>query len=99
VLVGLMPLVGALADRTGRKRDIMLGFGWVGAGACVAMVGVTHGDWILGAVLYAVAFIAFSCSLVVFNSILPDLSTYVDRDRVSSVGWVMRLGTSLAGPS
>jgi UMF1 family MFS transporter len=87
VLVVLMPIVGAVADRTGRKRDIMLGFGWVGAGACVAMVGVTHGDWILGAVLYAVAFIAFSCSLVVFNSILPDLSTYVDRDRVSSVGW------------
>ena len=38
VLVVLMPCVGAIADRTGRKRDIMLGTGWFGALACVAMV-------------------------------------------------------------
>ncbi len=87
LLVVLMPVVGAIADRSGRKRDMMLGFGWFGAAACVAMVGVTRTAWQLGAVLYALAFIAFSCSLVVFYSMLPDLSTHDERDHVSSVGW------------
>jgi UMF1 family MFS transporter len=89
LLVVLMPVVGAIADRSGRKRDMMLTFGWVGSAACVAMVGVTHTAWQLGAILYAIAFIAFSCSLVVFYSMLPDLSTHDERDHVSSVGWAI----------
>jgi MFS transporter, UMF1 family len=87
LLVVLMPVIGAIADRSGRKRDLMLGFGWFGAAACVAMVGVTREAWQLGAVLYALAFIAFSCSLVVFYSLLPELSSHEERDHVSSVGW------------
>jgi UMF1 family MFS transporter len=87
LLVVLMPVIGAIADRSGRKRDLMLGFGWFGATACVAMIGVTRVAWQLGAVLYALAFIAFSCSLVVFYSMLPELSTHAERDHVSSVGW------------
>jgi hypothetical protein len=53
-LVVLMPIVGAFADRTGRKRDIMLGCGCgcgCGCGwalACVAMVGVGRTAWQLG---------------------------------------------------
>lgn len=89
VLVVLMPVVGAIADRSGRKRDIMLRLGWFGSAACVAMIGVTHTAWQLGAVLYALAFIAFSCSLVVFYSMLADLSTHDERDHVSAVGWAI----------
>ena len=87
LLVVLMPVIGAIADRSGRKRDMMIGLGWVGAGACMAMIAVTRTAWQLGAVLYAIAFIAFSCSLVVFYSMLPDLSSHDERDDVSSVGW------------
>ncbi len=86
-LVVLMPLVGAFADRTGRKRDIMLGCGAVGALACVAMVFVGHGDWQLGAALFAAAFLGYSCSIVVSYSLLVDLSSVDDRDRASSLGW------------
>jgi MFS transporter, UMF1 family len=89
VLVVLMPLVGAVADRTGRKRDIMLGTGWFGALACVAMVFVGHTAWALGAALYALAFLGYSCSIVVSHSLLVDLSTASERDRVSSVGWAL----------
>jgi MFS transporter, UMF1 family len=87
LLIVLMPVVGAIADRSGRKRDMMLAFGWCGAAACVAMLGVTRTAWQLGAGLYAFAFIAYSCSVVVFYSMLPDLSTHDERDHVSSVGW------------
>ncbi len=96
LLIVIMPVVGAIADRSGRKRDMMLGFGWTGAAACVAMLGVTRTAWQLGAGLYALAFIAYSCSVVVFYSMLPDLSTHDERDHVSSVGWgVAYLGGGL----
>jgi UMF1 family MFS transporter len=89
LLVGLMPMVGAIADRTGRKRDIMLGCGWFGAAACVAMFAVTGSNWRLGAILYALAFLGYSCSIVVSYSLLVDLSSADDRDRASSVGWAI----------
>lgn len=96
VLVVLMPVVGAIADRTGRKRDILCGLGAVGALACIAMFGVTGGNWVLGAALYAVAFIAYSSAAVVNYALLVDLSDHDDRDRISSYGWgVAYLGGGL----
>ena len=87
LLIGLMPLVGAIADRTGAKRSIMLGCGWAGATCCVLMFFVRGGNWQLGAVLYAAAFLFYSCAVVVYYSLLVDLSSPADRDRLSSVGW------------
>jgi UMF1 family MFS transporter len=87
LLIGLMPLVGAIADRTGAKRAIMLGCGWAGATCCVLMFFVRGGNWQLGAVLYAASFIFYSCAVVVYYSLLVDLSSPADRDRLSSVGW------------
>lgn len=67
----------------------MLGTGWFGALACVAMVFVTGTNWQLGAVLYALAFLGYSCSIVVSYSLLVDLSSAEERDRISSVGWAL----------
>ncbi|MEP7019633.1 MAG: MFS transporter [Pseudonocardiales bacterium] len=89
VLILLMPVVGAIADRTGRKRDLMIGFGWFGAAACIAMFAVTGSNWQLGAILYALSFLGYSCSIVVSHSLLVDLSTVEDRDHASSVGWAI----------
>ncbi len=89
LLVVLMPVVGAIADRTGAKREILLGFGALGALSCVAMLGVTRTAWQLGAVLYALAFIGYSCATVVNYSLLVDLSDAAARDRISSRGWAV----------
>ncbi|HSV66703.1 MAG TPA: MFS transporter [Mycobacteriales bacterium] len=100
LLVILMPVVGAVADRTGRKREIMLGFGWLGAGACVLMWFVRGGRWPLGALLFFVAFLSYSCAIVVFHSMLVDLAEPAERDRVSSFGWALGYlggGVLLAG--
>jgi UMF1 family MFS transporter len=89
LLVLLMPIVGAIADRTSRKRDIMLGCGWFGAGACVLMITLSGTEWQLGAILYALAYLGYSCSIVVSYSLLVDLSASDERDHVSSVGWAI----------
>jgi MFS transporter, UMF1 family len=87
LLVVLMPIVGAFADRSGRKRLMLLSFGYFGAASCTAMVFVGRTGWMLGAVLFAAAFLSYSCAKVVYNSLLPDLAEPDLRDRVSSVGW------------
>ncbi|HWC82628.1 MAG TPA: MFS transporter [Pseudonocardiaceae bacterium] len=89
VLIFLMPIVGALADRTGRKRELMLGFGYVGALCSVAMWFVSGSDWALGSILLIVGYLTYTCANVVFNSFLPDLAAANERDKVSSVGWAL----------
>jgi UMF1 family MFS transporter len=89
LLLVAMPVVGAIADRTGAKREILLGFGWLGAAACVAMFAVRGSNWQLGAALFVVAFVGYSCATVVNYALLIDVASSADRDRVSSQGWAL----------
>ncbi|HEY0494181.1 MAG TPA: MFS transporter [Kutzneria sp.] len=87
LLIVLMPIVGAFADRTGRKRQLLFGFAYLGALACAAMVFVGTTDWVLGSILFMLAFLTYKCARVVYNSLLPDLAGPDERDTVSSIGW------------
>lgn len=87
LLFVVMPVVGAIADRTGRKRAMLLGFGYLGALSCAAMLFIGPANWQLGTALFAVAFLSYSAAKVVTNSILPDLADADRRDLVSSIGW------------
>jgi MFS-type transporter involved in bile tolerance (Atg22 family) len=83
----VLPLVGAVADRTGRKREMLAGFALVGALATTGMFFISDGRWLLGAALFAVANISFGAATVVYYSWLPDLAGPDERDAVSSRGW------------
>jgi UMF1 family MFS transporter len=85
----LLPMVGALVDRVGRKRTILAGFGWFGAAAASALVLVHGSGWQLGVALQLVASLSLGCSLVVYDSILCDIATPDERDGVSSRGWAI----------
>lgn len=85
----LLPLVGALADRTARKRQMMAGFAWLGALAAAAMVFVTGSNWQLGVTLLVIASICLGSSMVVYDAILNQIAAEADRDRVSSRGWAL----------
>jgi UMF1 family MFS transporter len=85
----LLPVVGALVDRTGNKRTVLARFAWVGAAAAAGMVFVTGADWQLGVLLQLVASLALGCSLVVYDAILVDIATPDERDAVSSRGWAI----------
>src|SRR3954467_14002622 len=82
----VLPLTGAVADRTGRKREMLAGFALLGALATTAMYFIADGRWLLGAVLFIVANIAFGAATVVYYSWLPDLAGPDERDAVSSKG-------------
>ena len=85
----LLPIVGAAADRSARKKSIMAGFAWAGSVAAALMFFVTGSDWQLGVVLLFVANICLGSSLVVYDAILCEIALPDERDRVSSRGWAL----------
>lgn len=87
--VFVLPVVGAIADRTRHKKRLLAGAAYVGAGATVAMAFVTGERYLLGGALFLVANIAFGSAIVVYNSFLPQLGGPDDRDGISSRGWAL----------
>lgn len=85
-VIGL-PLVGAIADRSPYKRELMVFFAYVGAGATIGMLFLVDDRYLLGSVLFLIANVAFGASVVVYNSFLPQIAGPDDRDRISSAGW------------
>jgi MFS transporter, UMF1 family len=82
-----LPVVGAIADRSPRKRVLMCGFAWAGALAACCMVFVSGDRWALGALLLFLGNLCLGSSLVVYDSILIDIAAPDDRDDVSSRAW------------
>jgi UMF1 family MFS transporter len=85
----LLPVVGAIADRTSRKRHMLLGFAWTGAAAATLLVLTGGSSWQPIVALMLVASICLGSSIVVYDSILNDISAEDDRDGVSSRGWAL----------
>ena len=83
----ILPLVGAMVDRSSRKRVHMGVFAWLGALSCSAIFFVTGDNWQLGAVAIVLSSIFGGCSLVSYYAILVDISTEDERDDASSRGW------------
>jgi UMF1 family MFS transporter len=83
----VLPLIGAIADRTQRKRRMLGLFAFIGAGATALLALVTGTNWRLGVVLFIVATTGYQASVVVYYSILPEIATADERDRLSSRGW------------
>nr|WP_244905360.1 MFS transporter [Streptomyces agglomeratus] len=87
VAVLVMPLVGAVADRTGRKKPLLAAAAYTGAGATAGMFFLDGDRYLLGALLLIVANAAQSVSMVLYNAYLPQIAEPHERDRVSSRGW------------
>jgi UMF1 family MFS transporter len=87
--VFVLPTVGAIADRSSRKKQLLALLSYVGAGATVGLVFLTGQRYLLGAALFLIANIAFGASVVVYNSFLPQIAGPDERDKVSSIGWAV----------
>jgi MFS transporter, UMF1 family len=83
----LLPLLGAVADRTSRKKDLLAGFAWTGAAAASLLFFVQGDNWQLGVLSFMVANLCFGAAAVFNDAILCLISDEEERDRVSSTGW------------
>ncbi len=84
-----LPILGAIADYSHRRKQMMQFFATIGAIATIALFLTTASVWWLGGLLYIGANLAFGASIVFYNSYLPDIASEDQRDRVSSYGWAM----------
>lgn len=85
LVVFIGPIFGTLADTKGFKKPIFTISMLVGALGCTAL-GFT-GSWIIFLVIYIIAKVGYSSSLVFYDSMLPDITTDERMDHVSSYGY------------
>ncbi|MGW9368240.1 MFS transporter, partial [Streptomyces albidoflavus] len=83
----VMPLAGAAADRTGRKKPLLALSAYLGAAATAGMFFLDGDRYLLGGLLLVVANASLAVSMVLYNSYLPQIAEPEERDAVSSKGW------------
>ena len=86
---GFLPILGAIADYSHRRKQMLQLFATMGALATIALFFVTLNTWILGPILFVIANLAFGAALVFYNAYLPDIASEQERDRVSSYGFAL----------
>ncbi|SCG67662.1 MFS transporter [Micromonospora halophytica] len=87
--VFVLPVIGAVADRSLHKKRLLAAAAFTGAGATIGFLFVTGERYLLGGALFLVANIAFGAAVVVYNSFLPQLGGPDERDAISSRGWAI----------
>ncbi|MGG3453966.1 MFS transporter [Paenibacillus rhizolycopersici] len=87
-LVALIsPLLGSIADLSGRKTSFLSWFALLGIAGTTGFALVGPGDWLLASALLVITTVGFSGSLTFYDSMLPDLVPSRDRDGVSAKGY------------
>ncbi len=79
------PVFGALADTKGFKKPIFTATILIGAAGCISL-GLAR-QWLLFLVIYVVAKVGFSGSLIFYDSMLSDVTEEERMDDVSSQGY------------
>jgi UMF1 family MFS transporter len=87
--VALLPVLGAVADYSQRKKQFLGACAYLGAAATVSLYFVEGSRYVLGGALFVIANIAFGASIVFYNAFLSEIAAPDERDTVSSKGWAL----------
>ncbi|WP_342744238.1 MFS transporter [Paenibacillus amylolyticus] len=83
----LTPLLGTLADLSGRKGDFLRVFAIIGVLATLGFSAIGEGDWFLASALLVISTIGFAGGNTFYDAMLPDLVPVERRDMISSKGY------------
>ncbi|MEK7405294.1 MAG: MFS transporter [Acidobacteriota bacterium] len=83
----VLPVIGAIVDSSGRKKQLLGVFAYAGALATMAMYFLEGTAYMAAGVLFLLANLSFGASIVVYNAFLPAIAAPEERDAVSSTGW------------
>jgi UMF1 family MFS transporter len=84
----LSPLLSSIADSKGNKKSFMRFFATMGSLACMGLFFFDKDNLWLGLLMSIIACVGFWGSLVFYNSYLPEIANYDERDKVSATGFV-----------
>ncbi len=88
ILVALSaPILGALSDLTGRKKEFLGAYTVLGCVATALMMTVDAGEWIWGGALLVLAQLGFAGALIFYNALLIDIAEPEDYGKISGIGW------------
>lgn len=83
----ILPVIGAIADYSHRKKLLLGIFAYLGAFSTMAMFFIAGESFMLGGLLLIIGNLSFGASMVMYNAILNDIAPPERRDAVSSIGW------------
>ncbi len=83
------PLLGAIADHTGRVKQGLVLFAGLGILATACMVFLGPGAWRTAAILFVCGNFGFGCANVFYESLLPRLVPREQLDSVSARGYAL----------
>jgi UMF1 family MFS transporter len=81
------PLLGAIADRAGIRKPLIVVLTTITVIACVALYPVLPGQVALALSIFVVANICFELALALYNAFLPDIAPPDRIGRISGYGW------------
>jgi UMF1 family MFS transporter len=85
----LSPVLGAIADYSGRKKQLLAFFLTVGVVSTGLMFFIRSGDLRLAEILYVLSMSAVAGSYVFYESLLPHIASESEMDRVSTAGYAI----------
>ncbi|MCU7552415.1 MFS transporter [Chitinophagaceae bacterium LB-8] len=87
VVAIISPLLSSIADTRGNKKSFMGFFLTMGSIACCTLFFFNKETLWIGLLSTIIACIGYWASLVFYNSYLPEIAPYEERDRVSAKGF------------
>jgi len=89
LVVLLAPLLGVIADRSGRKKGLLLLLATLGVLMTVGLFLVAEGYWLVAVGLYVLGVIGFAGANVAYDAMLLDVAEKSELERVSALGFAL----------
>jgi UMF1 family MFS transporter len=87
MMVLVMPILSAIADYKGNKKQMMKGFTYMGSIACMGLFFFKLETLELGVILAGLAAMGYIGGVLFNNSYLPEIATIDKQDKVSAKGF------------
>jgi UMF1 family MFS transporter len=89
IIAILAPVLGAIADRSGRRKHFLFAWTLLGVGATGALYFIGQGEWLWAAVLFVIGTLGFNGGVVFNDALLLDVARPSEYDRVSAFGYAL----------
>ena len=89
LVVLLAPVLGVVADRSGRKKGLLLMLTLLGVLMSGGLFLVAEGYWLVAAGLYVLGVIGFAGGNVTYDAMLLDVADRSELERVSALGFAL----------
>ena len=90
IIVVLAPILGAIADRAGAKKKLLMAFAFIGVLSTFSLFLVSYGYWQAAILLFVVGSLGFSGANVFYDALLLEVAPSSDRiHAVSGFGFAL----------